>query len=165
MSINVTSRSSPDGVQVSKPAESQPEQQQGMRLYEGPRTGVARRPAPDDDLPTLYLIAFKDHSIVQALGYCRPAHAKSDNPGFDRPRERRSIERRAERRVQAGEVRPLHAITVNGFDLRPSARGMGEVYRASDTRLHRDDDQPTLYWSPMAFTLTRPTHLGRAAVR
>jgi hypothetical protein len=59
--------------------ESQPEQQQGMRLYEGPRTGsqapgpesnrTARRPAPRDDQPTLYLIAFKDHSIVQALGY------------------------------------------------------------------------------------------------
>jgi hypothetical protein len=51
------------------------QQQQGMRLYEGPRTGsqepsrTARRAAPRDDQPTLYLIAFKDHSIVQALGY------------------------------------------------------------------------------------------------
>jgi hypothetical protein len=52
--------------------EAPPEQQQGMRMYEGPRTGAgaaARRPAPRDDQPTLYLIAFKDHSIVQALGY------------------------------------------------------------------------------------------------
>src|SRR5205814_9834452 len=41
-------------------------EQQGMRLYEDPirRTRPAR-----EDLPTLYLIAFRDHSIVQGLGY------------------------------------------------------------------------------------------------
>lgn len=59
--------------------EPAPEEQQGMRLFEGPRTGsqgtvqepvrTARRPTSRDDQPTLYLIAFKDHSIVQALGY------------------------------------------------------------------------------------------------
>ena len=31
--------------------------------------GPARRPAPHDDQPTLYLIAFTDHTIVSALGY------------------------------------------------------------------------------------------------
>ncbi len=55
----------------------QPEQPSGMRLYQNPsqpyadsaqNTATARRSA-DDDEPTLYLIAFKDHSIVQALGY------------------------------------------------------------------------------------------------
>jgi hypothetical protein len=50
--------------------------QSGMRMYEynshpydnmDPRP--ARRPAPPDDQPTLYLIAFTDHTIVSALGY------------------------------------------------------------------------------------------------
>jgi hypothetical protein len=40
--------------------------QSGMRVYEGPRPPV---PAAKDDVPTLYLIAMKDHTIVQALGY------------------------------------------------------------------------------------------------
>jgi hypothetical protein len=45
----------------------------GMRLYEGPKTPVyvppnARRSAADDQ-PTLILIAFKDHTIISALGY------------------------------------------------------------------------------------------------
>ena len=52
-----------------------PEQQSsGMRLYHTPShpyadaaNGATGRPA--DDQPTIYLIAFKDHSIVQALGY------------------------------------------------------------------------------------------------
>jgi len=46
-----------------------------MRLYQAPAShpyadalDSARRPAVSDQ-PTLYLIAFKDHSIVQALGY------------------------------------------------------------------------------------------------
>jgi hypothetical protein len=52
-----------------------PEQPSAMRLYQNPshpyddsnNTPSARR-APDDE-PTLYLIAFRDHSIIQALGY------------------------------------------------------------------------------------------------
>jgi hypothetical protein len=53
-----------------------PQPQSGMRMYEynshpydnmEPRP--ARRPAPPDDQPTLYLIAFTDHTIVTALGY------------------------------------------------------------------------------------------------
>jgi hypothetical protein len=56
----------------------QDQQQSGMKLYQTPPThpyadapqntasGPARR---TDDQATLYLIAFKDHSIVQALGY------------------------------------------------------------------------------------------------
>ena len=51
--------------------------QQGMKLYEGPRSGLMpdprapNRPArqSNDEQPTLYLIALKDHGIVQALGY------------------------------------------------------------------------------------------------
>jgi len=41
----------------------------GMRMYEAPTPGAAnpRRAVSDD--PTIYLIAFKDHSIIQALGY------------------------------------------------------------------------------------------------
>jgi len=48
----------------------------GMRMYEynshpydNMDTRPARRPAPPDDQPTLYLIAFTDHTIVSALGY------------------------------------------------------------------------------------------------
>jgi|HubBroStandDraft_6_1064221.scaffolds.fasta_scaffold56831_2 hypothetical protein len=55
------------------PADAPPEQPSGMRLYENPShpygDGVARTRSADDEQPTLYLIAFKDHSIVQALGY------------------------------------------------------------------------------------------------
>jgi len=59
---------------------TQDQQQSGMRLYQTPPThpyadapqnasaAPARRTA-NDDQPTLYLIAFKDHSIVQALGF------------------------------------------------------------------------------------------------
>ncbi|HYL34577.1 MAG TPA: hypothetical protein VEV17_01545 [Bryobacteraceae bacterium] len=35
----------------------------------GAGAATAQRPANDSDQPTLYLIAFKDHNIVQALGY------------------------------------------------------------------------------------------------
>jgi hypothetical protein len=56
------------------------DQSSGMRLYQGPPgpyqqedPGVAavrpRMTAVGNDEPTLYLIAFKDHSITQALGY------------------------------------------------------------------------------------------------
>src|SRR5262249_42700851 len=60
----------PDGV----------EQSSGMRQYQAPASHPyadaqaqveqqARSPRQGSDEPTLYLIAFKDHSIVQALGY------------------------------------------------------------------------------------------------
>jgi hypothetical protein len=41
----------------------------GMRMYEAPTPGAAnpRRAVSDD--PTVYLIVFRDHSIIQALGY------------------------------------------------------------------------------------------------
>jgi len=54
-----------------------PDQQTGLRVYQNqshpysdmpPTTASVRQPVNDDE-PTLYLIAFKDHSIVQALGY------------------------------------------------------------------------------------------------
>jgi len=64
----------PDGV------EQQPSS--GMRMYQVPPSHPysdaqtqgdqdyrGRRRAANDDEPTVYLIAFKDHSIVQALGY------------------------------------------------------------------------------------------------
>lgn len=46
--------------------------QQGMRMYEAPTPGAGpdpRRRAVADDQPTVYLIVFRDHSIIQALGY------------------------------------------------------------------------------------------------
>jgi hypothetical protein len=53
------------------------ESQQGMRRYEGPQSGPMPEPArgasktvpKNDGQPTLYLIAFKDNGIIQALGY------------------------------------------------------------------------------------------------
>lgn len=46
-----------------------PPESSGMRMYEAPTPGAgAPRRAISDD-PTVYLIVFKDHSIVQALGY------------------------------------------------------------------------------------------------
>lgn len=47
-------------------AAMQPQDQQGMRMYEGLKTQPQTR---SSDEPTLYLIALKDHSVVQALGY------------------------------------------------------------------------------------------------
>ena len=50
-----------------------PDQQSGMRLYQNPSHPYAdaggNAGARPDDQPTIYLLAFKDHSIVQALGY------------------------------------------------------------------------------------------------
>ena len=49
-----------------------PDQPGGMRMYQGPPPATMPDPrsaARRDDQPTLYLIAFKDHTIVQALGY------------------------------------------------------------------------------------------------
>ena len=53
--------------------------QSSMRIYQVPSARQAaeaaqaaasgQRPLSDSDQPTIYLIAFKDHSIVQALGY------------------------------------------------------------------------------------------------
>ncbi|MGI8741793.1 MAG: hypothetical protein ACR2NN_04320 [Bryobacteraceae bacterium] len=50
--------------------------QQGMRQYQGPQSGPMPEPSrsanttpKQDGQPTLYLIAFRDNSIVQALGY------------------------------------------------------------------------------------------------
>jgi hypothetical protein len=64
----------PDGVEQQSSS--------GMRMYQAPPSHPyadaqpqaepqthAPRSAANDDQPTLYLIAFKDHSIVQALGY------------------------------------------------------------------------------------------------
>ena len=58
-------------------ADAPPEQSSGMRLYQNPShpyADAAQNTAPagravDDQEPTLYLIAFTDHSIIQALGY------------------------------------------------------------------------------------------------
>jgi hypothetical protein len=61
------------------PADTGEQQSTGMRLYQAPpshpyadtqASQPERRPrVVNDDQPTLYLIAFKDHTIVQALGY------------------------------------------------------------------------------------------------
>jgi hypothetical protein len=57
-----------------------PDSSGGMKLYQTPptrpyadqappsTTGVRRQPGPDPQ-PTIYLLAFKDHNIVPALGY------------------------------------------------------------------------------------------------
>jgi hypothetical protein len=57
-------------------SDAPPEQASGMRLYQNSshpyddsqNTASGRRIANDDE-PTVYLIAFRDHSIIQALGY------------------------------------------------------------------------------------------------
>jgi len=54
-----------------------PDQQSGMRMYQnqshpygdGAQNVAGGTRAANDDEPTLYLIAFKDHSIIQTLGY------------------------------------------------------------------------------------------------
>ena len=60
------------------PSDGSTDQQSGMRMYQAPpshpypdvpESSAAKRRAAGDDRPTIYLIAFKDHSIVQALGY------------------------------------------------------------------------------------------------
>jgi hypothetical protein len=58
-------------------SDAPPDQQSGMRLYQNsshpyadaPANTVSRQQLSANDQPTIYLIAFKDHSIVQALGY------------------------------------------------------------------------------------------------
>jgi hypothetical protein len=57
-------------------SDAPPDPPAGMRVYQNPshpfadptQGGIANRSA-DDEQPTLYLIAMRDHSIVQALGY------------------------------------------------------------------------------------------------
>ena len=52
------------------PNDTPPDQQSGMRLYQNSSHPYADVTANNSgDQPTIYLIAFKDHSIVQALGY------------------------------------------------------------------------------------------------
>jgi hypothetical protein len=58
------------------PNDAAPDQQSRMRLYQNSShpyadaaDAAARRQPVADDQPTIYLIAFKDHSIVRALGY------------------------------------------------------------------------------------------------
>jgi hypothetical protein len=49
----------------------QPQDQSGLKLYQAPPShpyADAQR-AANSDQPTIYLIAFRDHTIVQALGY------------------------------------------------------------------------------------------------
>jgi hypothetical protein len=45
----------------------------GLRVYEGPKTApavaAAPAPVPADDKPTIYLIALKDSTVRQAIGY------------------------------------------------------------------------------------------------
>jgi len=48
------------------------DQQSGLKMYQAPSPhpyGDGPQAASNDDHATIYLIAFKDHSIVQALGY------------------------------------------------------------------------------------------------
>lgn len=56
------------------PSDNSQDQQSGMKLYQTPPThpyadAQQNSATGHDDTPTLYLIAFKDHTIVQALGY------------------------------------------------------------------------------------------------
>ncbi len=58
-------------------SQDQQQQQSGLRLYQTPPTrpfadsgqNASPRRSGNDDQETVYLIAFKDHTIVQALGY------------------------------------------------------------------------------------------------
>lgn len=57
-------------------SDAPPDQASGMRMYQNSshpyddaQSGASGRHIANDDEPTLYLIAFKDHSIIQALGY------------------------------------------------------------------------------------------------
>jgi hypothetical protein len=51
----------------------QPQQQSGLKLYEAPPShpyaDAAVQRASASDQPTIYLIALRDHTVVQALGY------------------------------------------------------------------------------------------------
>ena len=54
--------------------QAQPQDQSGMKLYQAPPShpyadAAAQRAVGSGDKPTIYLIALRDHTIVQALGY------------------------------------------------------------------------------------------------
>ena len=55
-------------------AQQQPDQSSGLKLYQAPPShpyadAAAAQRASAGDKPTIYLIALRDHTIVQALGY------------------------------------------------------------------------------------------------
>ena len=57
-----------------QPPQQQPQDQSGLKLYQAPPShpyadAAAAQRATASDQPTIYLIALRDHSIVQALGY------------------------------------------------------------------------------------------------
>jgi hypothetical protein len=59
---------------TSDQSQQQPPEQSGMKLYQAPAThpyadAAAQRAVGSGDQPTIYLIALRDHTIVQALGY------------------------------------------------------------------------------------------------
>lgn len=54
--------------------QAQPDQSSGMKLYQAPPShpyadAAAQRAVGSGDQPTIYLVALRDHTIVQALGY------------------------------------------------------------------------------------------------
>src|SRR3984885_12739731 len=57
-----------------QPQQQQPQDQSGLKLYQAPPShpyadAAAAQRASASDQPTIYLIALRDHTIVQALGY------------------------------------------------------------------------------------------------
>ena len=54
-------------------SQPQPQDQSGLKLYQAPAShpyaDAAQRAVGSGDQPTIYLIALRDHTIVQALGY------------------------------------------------------------------------------------------------
>lgn len=54
----------------SQPVQPQPQEQSGAKLYQAPPSQPPpQRAVGSGDQPTIYLIALKDHTVVQALGY------------------------------------------------------------------------------------------------
>lgn len=57
----------------SQQGQPQAQEQSGMKVYQSPPShpyaDAAQRAVGSGDQPTIYLIALKDHSVVQALGY------------------------------------------------------------------------------------------------
>jgi hypothetical protein len=57
-----------------QPQQQQPQDQSGLKLYQAPPShpyadAAAAQRSQASDQPTIYLIALRDHTIVQALGY------------------------------------------------------------------------------------------------
>jgi len=55
-------------------SQAQPQEQSGMKVYQSPPShpyadAAAQRAVGSGDQPTIYLIALRDHTVVQALGY------------------------------------------------------------------------------------------------